>query len=65
MRWDNAPHHREIETFPFHIHTKSEILPSEEVRLDEILKYTMLYAIDFGGHTGRNKSMINLLVKGK
>jgi len=38
MRWDNAPHHREIETFPFHIHTKSEILPSEEVRLDEILK---------------------------
>ena len=38
MRWDNAPHHREIESFPFHIHTKSEILPSEEVRLDEILK---------------------------
>ncbi len=38
MRWDNAPHHREIETFPFHIHTKSELLPSEEVRLEEILK---------------------------
>jgi len=38
MRWDNAPHHREIESFPFHIHTKSEILPSEEVRLEEILK---------------------------
>ncbi len=38
MRWDNAPHHNGIETFPFHIHTKSEILPSEEVRLEEILK---------------------------
>jgi hypothetical protein len=38
MRWDNAPHHKEIETFPFHIHTRNEILPSEEVRLDEILK---------------------------
>ncbi len=38
MRWDNAPHHREIETFPFHIHTKSKILPSEEVQLEEILK---------------------------
>ena len=38
-RWDNAPHHRVIETFPFHIHTKSEILPSKEVRLEDILKY--------------------------
>jgi len=37
-RWDNAPHHRVIETFPFHIHTKSEILPSKEVRLEDILK---------------------------
>ena len=37
-RWDNAPPHRVIETFPFHIHTKSEILPSKEVRLEDILK---------------------------
>jgi len=36
--WDNAPHHREIETFPFHIHTGNEIFPSEKIRLDEILK---------------------------
>jgi hypothetical protein len=35
-RWDNAPHHRIIETFPFHIHTKSEILPSKEFFLYQI-----------------------------
>lgn len=39
MRLDNALRQREIVSFPFHIHTKNELLASEEVRLEEILKF--------------------------
>ena len=37
-RWDNAPHHSEIETFPHHVHKGEDIKPSEEPTLLEILK---------------------------
>jgi len=37
-RWDNAPHHREIETFPHHIHDGEEIKPSTEPNFVEILR---------------------------
>jgi len=37
-RWDNAPHHSEIETFPDHVHEGEEIKPSEEPTFAEILK---------------------------
>jgi hypothetical protein len=37
IRWDNAPHHRKIKTFPHHKHVKEEVLESEEVVLEEIL----------------------------
>jgi hypothetical protein len=31
-RWDNAPHHKEIPTFPFHRHTAADqIQPSREM----------------------------------
>jgi len=39
-RWDNAPHHPQIKTFPHHKHEKSpeNILSSKEITLEEILK---------------------------
>jgi len=37
-RWDNAPHHNEIETFPHHLHKGEEIEPSKEPTFLEILK---------------------------
>ena len=37
-RWDNAPHHSEIETFPHHLHQGDDIMPSEEPTFLEILK---------------------------
>jgi hypothetical protein len=37
-RWDNAPHHPEIETFPHHKHEGGKMCPSEEVTLDAALK---------------------------
>jgi len=37
-RWDNAPHHSEIETFPHHVHEGEVIKPSTEPSFAEILK---------------------------
>ncbi len=37
-RWDNAPHHSEIETSPHHVHEGENINPSEEPTFVEILK---------------------------
>lgn len=36
-RWDNAPHHRQLPTFPHHVHVGDEVRPSEPVDLDEVL----------------------------
>jgi len=38
MRWDNAGHHRQIETYPHHLHHNNEILPSYHISCKEILK---------------------------
>lgn len=39
-RWDNCRHHKEIETFPFHVHIKSDktIGQSEKMDVFKILK---------------------------
>lgn len=37
-RWDSAPHHPQIKTFPHHIHYGEKIKPSEEPNLVNILK---------------------------
>lgn len=37
-RWDNAPHHPEIETFPNHVHEGENIKPSAGLTFVEILK---------------------------
>ncbi len=37
MRWDNAPHHLDISTFPHHLHDGNNIVPSERVFIDVVL----------------------------
>jgi hypothetical protein len=37
FRYDNAPHHREIITFPHHKHLDLRIQPSKEIGLAEVL----------------------------
>ena len=39
-RWDNAPHHREGDTFPHHKHegNTANTLPSQEITLEAVLK---------------------------
>ncbi len=39
MRWDNTPFHKNIETFPHHKHNNKEILPSNEIGLEDVLSY--------------------------
>jgi len=37
-RWDNAPHHKEIETFPHHLHNGEAIMSSAEPTFVDVLK---------------------------
>ena len=36
--WDNAGHHRHIETYPHHVHHSNNILPNYHISCEEILK---------------------------
>ena len=38
-RWDNAAHWENIDTFPHHKHEKDTVLSSEEVTLEDVLRY--------------------------
>ncbi|MFH1859543.1 MAG: DUF6516 family protein [bacterium] len=37
-RWDNVPHHRELKTFPHHIHTPNGIFESKPIDLKDVLQ---------------------------
>lgn len=39
VRWDNAPHHEHIPTYPHHKHVGDEVQPSVEISLDDALEY--------------------------
>lgn len=38
--WDNAPHHRQVESFPHHKHVQSHnnLQPSAETSLEDVMK---------------------------
>ena len=36
-RWDNTPHHKEIKTYPHHLHVGDEILESYSISCVEIM----------------------------
>jgi len=38
IRWDNAPHHKQIQTFPHHKHVGETILESNEMEIEVILR---------------------------
>ncbi len=38
-RWDNCPHHKDIESFPFHVHLNDQtVSPSEKMDVYKVLK---------------------------
>jgi hypothetical protein len=38
IRWDNAPHYKEIITFPHHKHDKNKVYPNFDITIEDILK---------------------------
>ena len=38
IRWDNAPHHKQIKTYPHHKHINENVFESREVTIDDILE---------------------------
>lgn len=38
MRWDNAPHHRHVVTFPHHKHTPDGVFENVELALFDVLE---------------------------
>lgn len=45
-RWDSAPHHRELSTFPYHLHMKNEVKESRKVNFLGILDIVIEKVID-------------------
>ncbi len=39
IRWDSAPYHKNIATFPHHYHINKEVFPSYQIAIKDILKY--------------------------
>ena len=39
IRWDNAPYHKDIPTFPHHKHIGDVLEESRELQVSEVLKY--------------------------
>ncbi|MFQ5603948.1 MAG: DUF6516 family protein [bacterium] len=38
MRWDNAPHHKRLESYPHHVHVGEQVSPNLSISCSEILK---------------------------
>jgi hypothetical protein len=39
VRWDNSPFHKKISTYPHHKHVGTEILPSYEITINDVLTF--------------------------
>ncbi|MBI5875933.1 MAG: hypothetical protein HZB81_08870 [Deltaproteobacteria bacterium] len=38
-RWDNAPHHRDVQTFPHHLHDGKDVKSSKEMRVKDFIGF--------------------------
>lgn len=45
-RWDSAPHHKEISSFPYHLHTKKRVEESRRMRFIDVLDIVTEMVID-------------------
>jgi len=39
IRWDNAPYHKNISTYPHHKHLHNKVTASQEITLEEVIQY--------------------------
>jgi hypothetical protein len=42
-RWDNAPHHPEVKTYPDHLHVGENIKPNPAVDIEQVLKAVLSF----------------------
>jgi hypothetical protein len=49
MHWDNAPHHPEISTFPYHKHEGEQVVSSIRVSVEDVLAQ-LAVALESKGH---------------
>ena len=47
FRYDNAPHHSNISTFPYHKHVEEEILESYPIDIKDVLREIEYYILGF------------------
>jgi Family of unknown function (DUF6516) len=40
-RWDNVPHHKEIKTFPHHMHNENGVAPCSNMDLKTVIDIIM------------------------
>jgi len=45
-RWDTAPHHREIRTFPYHLHTLQGKSESEKMNIIKVLDRVAIMVVN-------------------
>ncbi len=45
FRYDNAEHHKEIATYPYHKHITNDVLPSDILSLKEVLREILVTLI--------------------
>ncbi len=38
IRWDNVPHHHEIETYPYHKHKNNIVVESKKMDIRSVLE---------------------------
>jgi len=43
LRWDNAPHHKSVSTYPHHLHINSDVFDSQEPDLKSVLNYILKF----------------------
>ncbi len=46
MGWDNAPHHKNIDTFPHHKHINCRVEISQEIDLRQVLNFLKNFLLD-------------------
>lgn len=46
VRWDNAPHHSHLSTYPHHKHVGSNVLPGKETTFEDVLRHIESQLLD-------------------
>ena len=49
VRWDNSPHHHDLDTYPHHKHLENMVEASSELSLEDVLSYIKTFLTEKNG----------------